>query len=80
MKKRILALSLAGLMSFSNLAFAQEYASCALNYDSDSVDATFHVESEDDLANIFCLNIVKCQVFHLSLFLFQNYDNWKTYL
>jgi hypothetical protein len=31
------------------LAFAKDYASCALNYDSDSIDATFHVESEDDL-------------------------------
>ncbi len=49
MKKRILALSLAGVIGFSNVAFAQDYASCALNYDSDSVDATFHVESEDDL-------------------------------
>lgn len=49
MKKRILALALAGALAGAPIAsFAQDYASCDLNVENGKLDARFHVESEDD--------------------------------
>lgn len=49
MKKRILALALAGALASSPIAsFAEDYASCDLNVENGKLDARFHVESEDE--------------------------------
>ena len=49
MKKRILALSVAGMLFSSGFVYAKDYANCSLDLVGNKAVADFHVESSDDL-------------------------------